>query len=85
MEFSRPSPTGYALVDADDGIAVLRRADSVVLLRLSDGASFALAPGQNVLADLEAPGLYYSYAAAGGGRLVFLPRADLVARFGSGS
>jgi hypothetical protein len=86
LEFSRPSPIGYSLVDADGGIAVLRRADNVILLRLNDGASFTLAPGPApVLADLEAPGLYYSFAAGSGGRLVFLPRAALAVRFGSGS
>ncbi len=84
---SRPMPTGYRLADADGGIAVLRSGDTVMLLRLSDGRSLTLTPGRGpVLADLEPAGLYYSYATAdGGGRVVFVPRADLLQQLGGGS
>jgi hypothetical protein len=78
----RPLPSGYALEDVDGGIAVLQQGASVLLLRLADNRSFALAPGHvPVLAELEPPGLYYSYATAGGaGRLVFMPRSEVVRR-----
>jgi hypothetical protein len=80
----RPLPDGYELEDVDGGIAVLRQAVSVVLLRLGDGRSFTLAPGREpVLAELEPPGLSYSYVTArGGGRLVFMPRAEIVRKLG---
>jgi hypothetical protein len=79
LEVSRPLPTGYRLTDVDDGIAVLLRADSIMLLRLDDGHSLMLAPGQGpLLADLEPPGLYYSYVSGTEGRLVFVPRPDLL-------
>jgi Tol biopolymer transport system component len=81
----RPLPSGYALEDVDGGIAVLQQGASVLLLRLADGRSFTLAPGHApVLAELEPPGLYYSYATAGGGgRLVFMPRAEVERRLGA--
>ena len=81
----RPLPSGYALTDADGGVAVLRRANEILLMRLADGRSFTLAPGRApVLADLEPAGLYYSYATAGGGgRLVLMPRAEVVRRLGA--
>jgi len=78
LEASRPLPTGYRLTDANDGIAVLIGADSVMLLRLEDGRSLTIAPGDGpVLADLEPPGLYYSYVTGTEGRVVFVPRSDL--------
>ena len=75
---------GHRLADVDGGIAVLRRADTVLLLRLGDGHSLTLAPGRGpVLADLEPPGLYYSYATGdGGGRVVFVPRSELLRQLG---
>ncbi|MEP6909402.1 MAG: hypothetical protein ABI896_03090 [Actinomycetota bacterium] len=84
---SRPIPAGYQLTDVDGGIAVLRRTESVILLRLSDGASLTFTPGQGpVLADLEPPGLYYSYGTEdGGGRVIFVPRAELFRQLGGGS
>jgi len=87
QELSRPVPAGYELTDVDDGIAVLRRTDSVILVRLGDGASLRLTPGRApVLADLEPVGLYYSYATEGsGGRVVFVPRAELLQQLGGGS
>lgn len=86
-EFSRPIPAGYQLTDVDGGIAVLRRTESAVLVRLGDGASLTLTPGPGpVLADLESPGLYYSYATEdGGGRVVFVPRSELLQQLGGGS
>jgi Tol biopolymer transport system component len=80
-EAQRPLPSGFALTDADGGIAVLQRGDQIRLLRLADGRSFTLTPGDGpVRADLERPGLYYSYATGGGGRLVLMPRAEVVRR-----
>ena len=77
LEHSQPLPAGYQLADVDGGIAVLRRAQAIIVLRLDNGASVTLAPGQPpMFADLETPGLYYSYATGdGGGRVVFLARA----------
>jgi Tol biopolymer transport system component len=80
----RPLPAGYTLTDVDGGIAVLRHADTIMLMRLDNGRSLTLAPGRGpVLAELEPPGLYYSYATAeGGGRIVFVPRAQLEQQLG---
>ena len=80
---SRLMPAGYRLADVDGGIAVLRSAGGVELLRLDDGRSLTLPGGDPTLADLEPPGLYYSYATAdGGGRVVFVPRAEILRRLG---
>jgi hypothetical protein len=58
-----------------------------MLLRLDDGRSYTLAPGgEPALADLEGPGLYYSYATGdGGGRVAFLPRAQVLRRLDGGA
>lgn len=79
LELSRPLPNGYVLSDVDGGIAVLLREATIMVLRLEDGRSSTLAPGAGpVLADLEPPGLYYSFATGdGGARVVFLPRSNL--------
>ena len=75
---SQPLPDGYRLIDVDDGIAVLLHADTIELLRLADGRSTPLSPGRGpVFADLEPPGLYYSYADGTGGRVVFVPKPQL--------
>jgi Tol biopolymer transport system component len=81
-ESQRPLPSGFALVDADGGIAVLKRDPTIMLLRLGDGRSFTFAPGRApVFADLERPGLYSSYTAGdGGGRVVFVPRSEVERR-----
>jgi Tol biopolymer transport system component len=80
---SRLLPAGYRLADVDGGIAVLTSTGGVELLRLDDGRSLTLPGGDPTLADLEPPGLYYSYATAdGGGRLVFVPRAEILRRLG---
>ena len=74
---SYPVPTGFRLVDADGGVAVLLGGVTINLLRLDDGASRTITPGgAPVLADLEPPGLYYSYAVGGGGRVTLLPRSE---------
>jgi Tol biopolymer transport system component len=79
----RPLPAGYSLTDVDGGVAVLRRANTIMLLRLNDGRSLTLAPSRGpVLADLEPAGLYYSYATADGGRAVFVPRSELLQQLG---
>jgi WD40 repeat protein len=77
-ELSRPFPSGFTLAEVDGGIAVLRRGDTIRLLRLADGASHTLTPGRGVLADLEAAGLYYSSRTGAGGRLAFMSRAELI-------
>jgi hypothetical protein len=80
---SRLLPAGYRLADVDGGIAVLTSAGGVELLRLDDGRSLTLPGGDPTLADLETPGLYYSYATPdGGGRVVFVPRAEILRRLG---
>jgi hypothetical protein len=85
-ELTRPLPAGYRLEDVDGGIAVLLGSDTIVLLRLDEGRSFTLEPGRGpLLADLEPQGLYYTYTAGdGGGRVVFLARAELVRRLDQG-
>lgn len=86
-ELQRPLPGGYALTDVDGGIAVLQSKDTIMLLRLADGRSFTLAPGHGPRrADLEPPGLYYSYATASGeGRVVLMLRAEVARRLDAGS
>jgi Tol biopolymer transport system component len=82
-EVSRPVPAGYALADLDarDGIALLQRPKTIMLLRLADGASFTLKRGHSyLLADLMQRGLYYSYEVGKRGRLVFIPRSSLLRR-----
>jgi dipeptidyl aminopeptidase/acylaminoacyl peptidase len=78
----RPLPAGSTLTDVDRGIAVLQHGVRIVLLRLGDGRSLTLAPGRGpVQADLEPPGLYYSYATkSGGGRVAFHTRAEVERR-----
>jgi hypothetical protein len=80
----RPLPARSRLVDVDGGIAVLLRNNVVMLLRLEDGRSVTLTPGRSpVLAELEAPGLYYSFATSGGGgRVAFMPRAEILQKLG---
>jgi Tol biopolymer transport system component len=75
----RPLPAGSALLDADGGVAVMRREQTIMLLRLDDGRSATISPGADPLnADLEPPGLYYSYTTKdGGGRVVFVARSEL--------
>jgi hypothetical protein len=82
-QLQRSLPRGYELADVDGGIAVLRGgAGTTRLLRLADGRSYTV-PNRAGLADLEPPGLYYSYTtAAGEGRVVFVPRTDIVRRLG---
>jgi len=86
-QLQRPLPSDYELADVDGGIAVLRQKNTIRLLKLSDGRSLTLTPGRGpVFADLEPPGLYYSYATGDGrGRLIFLPRTEVLRRIGAGS
>jgi hypothetical protein len=83
-QLQRPLPAGYSFTDVDGGIAVLRHANTIMLLGLSDGRSLTLAPSRGpVLADLEPVGLYYSYATAdGGGRAVLVPQSELLQQLG---
>ena len=75
---SQPLPQGFKLGDVDGGIAVLRHGETIMLLRLDDGRSRILAPGKGPrLADLEPPGLYYSYRVGVEGRVAFIPRSEL--------
>jgi hypothetical protein len=82
-QLQRTLPRDYELTDVDGGIAVLQGKKSM-LLRLEDGRSYTLPNhAQTQLADLEPPGLYYSYATASGeGRVVLMPRAEIVRHLG---
>jgi hypothetical protein len=84
IQLQRQLPSGYALAEVDGGIGVFRRYGTIKLLRLADGHSLTLKPGGGPrFADLEPPGLYYSYVtAAGNGRVVFVPRAVVVRQLG---
>jgi Tol biopolymer transport system component len=76
---SRPVPVGFRLVDVDGGVAVLLNGTAITLLRLDDGGSRTLSPGgAPVLAELEPAGLYYSNRVGDGGRVVFVPRSELL-------
>jgi hypothetical protein len=81
-ELSLPLPSGSKLTDVDGGVAVLQSGKAIILLRLADGRSYAL-PNHAQLADLEAPGLYYSYTSRKEGRVVLVPRADVERQLGS--
>jgi Tol biopolymer transport system component len=80
QDASRPLPSGYALADVDGGIAALRKPAAIMLVRLDDGRSLTIERRGPMFADLEAPGLYYSYALGKTGRVAFLPRDELVRR-----
>ena len=84
QELQRPLQPGYSLADVSRGIALLQHRGTIMLLRLADGRTYTLQPGRGrVLGEIEAPGLYYSYATPqGGGRLVFVPRSELQRRLG---
>jgi Tol biopolymer transport system component len=78
LEVSRPLPAGYRLVDVDSGVAVLVAQENVLLFALADGSSRTLTPGGGpVFAELEPVGLYYAHPVGSGGRVVFVPRAEL--------
>ena len=79
-----PLPAGYRLTDVSGGIAVFRRGRRILVLRLSDGHSALLWPERGpVQAEIEAPGLYYSYATPDGrGRLELISTAELERRLG---
>jgi hypothetical protein len=81
LEMTQSIPPGYTLADVDGGIAVLRRAAAIRLVRLDDGRSLAIERRGPMYGDLEGPGLYYSYAVGKTGRVAFLPRSELDRRF----
>ena len=72
---------GPRLEDVQNGVAVYVSGLYVYVVRLSDGRSVALPTlGRNPQAQLEAPGLFYSYTAPAGplmGRIAFVPFATL--------
>ena len=77
-----PVPPTSTLTDVEGGVAVYVTSSAVHLLRLADGRDTAITPPGHgpVLAQLEPPGLFYSYVVDGGdppGRVVFVPSADL--------
>ena len=75
-----PAPT---LRDLDAGLAVVTAGRTVRVVRVSDGRNRVwAAPTAVVGAQLERPGLWYAYDVAGRtrGRVVFVPRAQIVAR-----
>jgi hypothetical protein len=80
----RRLPRGATLADYQDGIAVYLVGGVVHALRMSDGRdrAFRTPGGRPVLdAELERPGLFYSYNARGGakrGRIAFVRFADLM-------
>ena len=84
LELQRPLPPGYSLADVSRGIALLQHKGTILLLRLEDGRAYTLQPGRGpVFGEIEAPGLYYSYATREGrGRLVFVPRSEIERRLG---
>jgi hypothetical protein len=75
--------TDWRLADADGDLAVLVRPGALLAIRLSDGRrrAFATPNAAIPLADLERPGLFYSYNVQRGvyrGRIVFVPVRDLL-------
>ena len=81
-------PRGGLLTDAQSGIAVYVAGRIVHLLRLVDGKDVAIrAPGEgSVHAQIEPPGLFYSYSAPGSprpGRVAFVPFKTLLQLLGS--
>jgi hypothetical protein len=79
---SSPAATHYSGGVALDGAGnVCVTGFTIMLLRLPDGASFALKQGHSyLLADLVQRGLYYSYEVGRRGRLAFEPRSQLLRR-----
>jgi len=79
---SWPAPTDASLDDVHNGTAVYVTAAEVHLLRLADGRDLAIhPPGHGPLhAQLEGPGLFYSYNVDDGarpGRVAFVPSTAL--------
>jgi hypothetical protein len=72
------------LAGVNSGLALLRGARRLVLVRLRDGKLVSLAPKANVDAKLTRAGLFSAYNVRRGrarGRIVFEPMARLLARF----
>jgi hypothetical protein len=81
-----PSPASKVrLQDLHKGIAVYVSGRKITLVRLSDGKQAVItAPGQGMVrAQLETPGLFYTYFADGAGHIALIPRAQLSPRFGT--
>jgi WD40 repeat protein len=81
-----PSPASkVTLQDLHEGTAVYVSGPKINLVRLSDGKRAVIAvPGQGVVrAQLEAPGLFYTYFSEGSGHIALIPTAQLSARFGT--
>ena len=83
-----PISARAVLEDVQQGIAVYVLGRSIHLLRLSDGRETVInPPGRGrVAAQIEAPGLFYSYNLRAGfrrGRVVFVPFATVVKRLRS--
>jgi hypothetical protein len=77
-----PANADARLDDVQAGVAVLVADGRVELLRLTDGRMRTISvPGTGpVHAQLEAPGLFYSFSVASGvyrGRVLFVPFAEL--------
>ncbi len=77
-------PRDASLRDLQNGIAVYLAGGVAHVVRMSDGTdrAFHAAGGRPIAdAELERPGLFYSYNATGGakpGRIAFVPFADLM-------
>lgn len=75
-----PAPPGSRLADVDGGLAALVSRSEVTVLRLTDGASrtFRIRGARAAGADLEPAGLFHAWSLAPGGRVLFVPRAELL-------
>lgn len=82
-----PLAAGSVLRDLQSGLAVYLVGRKVHVLRLSDGAGLTISPPGtgSVDAQIESPGLYYSYNyknVADHGRIAFLPFATVLKKLG---
>jgi dipeptidyl aminopeptidase/acylaminoacyl peptidase len=69
-----PAPSALRLEDLEGDILVTASGATVTVRRLSDGRTSTIQAGGTARAQLEAPGLFI----AGGGRLTFTPRRDVL-------
>jgi hypothetical protein len=79
-----PAPPGASLADVDGSLAVLTSRSAVTVVSLTDGASrtFRRSDARVAGADLEPAGLFHAWSLAPGGRVAFVPRAQLVTQRG---
>jgi hypothetical protein len=78
----RVSGRSPVLRDVHGGIAVYVSGADVHSVRLSDGKDVAIhVPGSRPDAQIEGPGLFYSYNVAAKGRVVFVSHAALLQKF----